>query len=115
MFLYKKIKEARNEKKMTQKQLAEELTQKGRKTSNTAIANWESGLNSPDVDTVQLMCQIFEKDGNYFFDTSNSNGNDFRFASNNGINTDGLDEKDIEEINRFVEFIKNKKKTNKEG
>ena len=109
MFLYKKIKEARNEKKMTQKQLAEELTQKGRKTSNTAIANWESGLNSPDVDTVQLMCEIFEKDGNYFFDTNN----DFRFASHNGIDTEGLDEDDIEEINRFVEFIKNKKKNEK--
>lgn len=111
MFLYKKIKEARNEKKMTQKQLAEELTQRGRKTSNTAIANWESGLNSPDVDTVQLMCQIFEKDGNYFFDTNS----DFRYANYNGIDTDGLDEKDIEEINRFVEFIKNKKKNENKG
>lgn len=109
MFLYKKIKEARNEKNMTQKQLAEELTRRGRKTSNTAIANWESGLNSPDVDTVQLICEILGKDGNYFFDTNS----DFRFASYNGIDTDGLDENDIEEINRFVEFIKNKKK-NKE-
>lgn len=110
MFLYKKIKEARNEKNMTQKQLAEELTNRGRKTSNTAIANWESGLNSPDVDTVQLMCEILEKDGNYFFDSNSS----FRYASHNGINTDGLDEKDIAEVNRFVEFIKNKKKQTKE-
>ena len=38
--------------------------------------------------------------------------NDFRYANHNGINTDGLDENDIEEINRFVEFIKNKKKKN---
>ena len=38
---------------------------------------------------------------------------DFRFASNGGIDTDGLDEKDIEEINRFVEFIKNKKNEKK--
>jgi transcriptional regulator with XRE-family HTH domain len=113
MFLYKKIKEARIEKKMTQKQLAEELTQRGRKTSNTAIANWESGLNSPDVDTVQLMCQVFEKDGNYFFDTNNDIDNDFRYANHNGINTDGLNEDEIEEINRFVEFIRNKKKDNK--
>lgn len=110
MFLYKKIKEARIEKGMTQKQLAEELTQKGRKTSNTAIANWESGLNSPDVDTVQLICEILEKDGNYFFDTNN----DFRYASNGGINTEGLDEEDMKEINSFVEFIRNRKKT-KEG
>lgn len=106
MFLYKKIRDARNEKKMTQKQLAEELTKRGRKTSNTAVANWESGLNSPDVDTVQLMCQIFDKDGNYFFDENN----DFRYANHNGINTDGLNKDEIEEINRFVEFIRNKKK-----
>lgn len=37
----------------------------------------------------------------------------FRYASNNGINTEGLDENDIEEINRFVEFIKNKKRNEK--
>lgn len=34
----------------------------------------------------------------------------FRYASHNGINTDGLSKEDIDEINRFVEFIKNKKK-----
>ena len=39
--------------------------------------------------------------------------NDFRYANHNGINTEGLDENDIEEINRFVEFIKNKKKNEK--
>lgn len=33
-----------------------------------------------------------------------------RQASHNGINTDGLDEKDIEEINSFVEYIRNRKK-----
>ena len=45
---------------------------------------------------------------------SNNNSNSFRYASHNGINTDGLDENDIDEINRFVEFIKNKKKNTKE-
>jgi hypothetical protein len=39
--------------------------------------------------------------------------NTFKYASYNGINEDGLDENDIEEINRFVEFIKNKKKNEK--
>ena len=73
MFLNIKIKEARIEKKMTQQQLADELTKLNRKTSNTAIANWESGLNSPDVETLQLICKILDKDGNYFFDFSNSN------------------------------------------
>ena len=107
MFLNKKIKDARLEKNMTQKDLANELTMRGRKTSNTAIANWESGLNSPDVDTLQLICEILGKDGNYFFDTNDN----VRHASYNGINTDGLDEKEIEEINNFVEYIRDRKKT----
>lgn len=111
MFLNKKIKDARIEKNMTQKQLADELTKRGRKTSNTAIANWESGLNSPDVDTLQIMCDILGKDGNYFFNTNN----DFKYASYNGIDTEGLDENDIKEINRFVEFIKNKKNNKSEN
>ena len=106
-----KIKEARTEKGMTQKQLAEELTKMGHKTSNTAIANWESGLNKPDIDTLEAICIILEKDGNYFFDTL---GNSFRYASHNRINTEGLDENDMEEVNNYVEFVRNKKKKNKE-
>lgn len=39
--------------------------------------------------------------------------NDFRMASFDGIDVDGLDEQDIEEINRFVEFLKQKKKKDK--
>ncbi len=38
---------------------------------------------------------------------------DFRYAEYNGINTEGLDENDIEEIKRFVEFVKNKKMNDK--
>lgn len=72
MFIGKKIKEARNEMNMTQKQLAKELIQKGKKASNTAIANWESGLNSPDIETLQEICNILKKDGNYFFELENN-------------------------------------------
>ena len=39
-----------------------------------------------------------------------SNNKDFRYANHNGINIEGLDDDDIEEINRSVEFIRNKKK-----
>ena len=39
-----------------------------------------------------------------------NNLSNVRMASFDGIDTEGLDEDDIEEINRFVEFIKNKKK-----
>jgi len=101
MFLYKKIKEARLEKKLTQKQLANELSQRGRKTSNTVIANWESGLNSPDVDTLQLLCEILEKDGNYFFDIASQ--------EKIVIDIDGLNESDLKDIQEYVNFKKSKK------
>lgn len=39
--------------------------------------------------------------------------NDFRYASHNGIDTEGLTEDEIKEINNFVEFIKNRKKKDK--
>ena len=109
MFLKEKIKEARLEKKMTQKQLADELTKLGRKTSNTAIANWESGLNSPDVDTLQLICGILDKDRNYFF-SQDSENNNFKYASNNGLDTEGLTEEEVEELKEFIRFKKSLKK-----
>lgn len=39
--------------------------------------------------------------------------NDFRMASYDGLNTEGLDENDIKEINEFIEFVKQKKKKDK--
>ncbi len=105
MFINKKIKEARLEKKMTQKQLADELTNLGRKTSNTAIANWESGLNSPDIDTLQLICIILDKDGNYFFDNISNN-------ATSKLDISGLDKKDIQELQEIIEIKKKLKKEN---
>ena len=110
MFLNEKIRMARQEKGLTQKQLADELTRLGRKTSNTAIANWESGLNSPDVDTLELICKIVEKDGNYFFDTNIDSLKDIKMASYNGVDVEGLSENEIEEVKQFVEFVRKRNK-----
>lgn len=38
------------------------------------------------------------------------NTDDFRYAAYNGLDTEGLDENDIKEINSFIEFVKNRKK-----
>ena len=71
VYFNNRIRNARIEKKLTQKQLAEKLSSLGHKTSNTAIANWESGLNKPDIDTLEAICKILDKDGNYFLNTIN--------------------------------------------
>lgn len=67
-----------------------------------------------DVDYLDLYVKAGYADLAEYEKRVQNNSNDFRYASNNGIDTDGLDEKDIEEINKFVEFIKNKKKQTKE-
>ena len=103
MFLNKKIKEARLEKKVTQKQLAIELCKLGRKTSNTSIANWESGLNNPDIDTLSLICDILDKDLNYFF--SNNDKKD-----SPSIQLNDLTDEEINELKQYKDFIKSKRK-----
>lgn len=87
---------------------------------------------NPSIETLKLLAQAMHMDLDHLLKLLNDDqtiyldeneykkqfntNNNFRYASHNGINTEGLDENDIEEINRFVEFIKNKKKNeNKEG
>lgn len=81
---------------------------------------------SPSIETLKLLAQAMHMDLDYLLKLLNDNqeiyldedeykkqfstNTNFRYANYNGINTEGLDENDIEEINRFVEFIRNKKK-----
>lgn len=55
---------------------------------------------------------LYEKAGyiDLIEDEKKSKRNNFRYASHNGLDTEGLDEDDIKEINAFIEFVKNKKK-----
>jgi len=55
MVIGAKIKEARTEKKMTQQELADLLN-----ISRSAISNWESGRNYPDLDTIVRLSDILE-------------------------------------------------------
>lgn len=105
-------------------------------SSRSYIHMLEKNLNpttnkpiSPSIETLKLLAQAMHMDLDYLLKLLNDNqeiyldedeykkqfstNTNFRYANHNGINTEGLDEKDIEEINRFVEFIKNKKKNEK--
>lgn len=85
------------------------------------LSNYLKGTYEAKQDNVYALSLILNVDEAWLmgYDVPMKNENqttintDFRYANHNGINTDGLDENDIEEINRFVEFIKNKKKNEK--
>ncbi len=126
MFLGDLIKNYRMQNKLSQRDFAKLCN-----LSHTYIAALEKNIDSrtgkpiaPTLDTIKYVSQAMnmsiedilhslEDDQEFNLKNEAPKFDDFRFASNNGINTDGLDDTDIEEINRFVEFIKNKKKKEK--
>lgn len=58
---------ARKEKKLTQKELALKIH-----AAHNSISNWENNQNMPDPDTIQNLCWVLDVQPNYFFsfDTS---------------------------------------------
>ena len=126
MFLGDLIKNYRMQNKLSQRDFAKLCN-----LSHTYIAALEKNIDSrtgkpiaPTLDTIKYVSQAMnmsiedilhslEDDQEFNLKNEAPKFDDFRFASNNVINTDGLDDTDIEEINRFVEFIKNKKKKEK--
>lgn len=71
---------------------------------------FDGDVNDIRLSTSRKLCDFFHITLDDLLD-DDIELNDFRYASQNGINIDGLDENEIEEVNRFVEFIRNKKKS----
>ncbi len=65
----KKLRQARNEKHLTQKQLAEFVNAK-----HNSVSDWENDKNKPDPDTIELLCGVLEISPNYLL---NSKSDDF--------------------------------------
>lgn len=72
---------------------------------------FDGDVNDIRLSTSRKLCDYFKITLDDLLD-DDIELNNFRHASYNGIDTNELDENDIEEINRFVEFVKNKKKNN---
>ena len=87
--------------------------------STKRLSLWENGHDyNMDIEITEKLANLYNVDFNWLMGSGDPQyspytNDDFRYASYNGIDTEGLDENDIEEINRFVEFIKNKKKNEK--
>ena len=61
----KRLRRARTEKHMTQKQLADLLSVK-----HNSISNWENDINKPDPDMIELLCGVLEISPNFLLETS---------------------------------------------
>lgn len=60
-----KLKEARQDKKLTQRQLAEAIGAK-----HNSISNWENDQNRPDTDTIEYICGVLDITPNQLLDKS---------------------------------------------
>lgn len=57
-----KLRAARKDKKLTQKELASKIG-----AAHNSISNWENDQNKPDPDTIQELCWVLDVTPNYFF------------------------------------------------
>ena len=78
--------------------------------AKSSLSEYINGRYEAKQDGVYLLAKALDVNESWLMGLDVPMERDFRYASHKGINTEGLDENDIEEINRFVEFIKNKKK-----
>ncbi|WP_245415775.1 helix-turn-helix domain-containing protein [Alteribacter populi] len=70
MDIGERIKNLRNEKKITQKDLAHKL-----QVATTAVSAWERGANRPMVEKIAAMSEIFDVPFTYFFAEEMKNRN----------------------------------------
>lgn len=100
MSLNEELKKARKAKGMTQSEAAIALG-----TKNTTISNWESGVSRPDVDTLVLLCRLYEVTPNelleYYYEPET-------IAAHH--DEEEWTDAELAEIEAFKEFVRSKRK-----
>lgn len=106
-----RIKQLRTELNLTQEQLANKLKSVKGKSS---IANYESGSNLPSDEVKLQMCNIFNCSLDYLLCKSDIRNpeelKNIQFANAGGLDTKGLDDDDLLELQRQIEYMKKLKK-----
>lgn len=78
-----KLRTARKQKKLTQKELALKIG-----AAHNSISNWENNQNKPDPDTIQELCWVLDVTPNYFFSSEKANWENLpRFSNIRPIET----------------------------
>ena len=82
-------------------------------TSRSNIANYENDKNMPSVDILEKLAILFNVSIDYLLGKSEIRNPDeiqkVQFANAGGLDTKGLDEEDLEELQRQIDYIKKMK------
>lgn len=85
--------------------------------SRTAISAWEIGRNEPSNEDTIKIADFFGVSVDYLIGNSNIRNpeelKNIQFANNGGLDTNGLDEEEMRELQRQIDFIKKMKKKQK--
>lgn len=102
-----RIKQLREEKNITQLQLAEKLN----KTQQT-ISLYENGINEPDLDSYIVLSKIFGYSIEYIAGKSDIRNPEIQSPTENKLDLDGLDTEDFIQLQNLIHYIHHLKEKN---
>lgn len=109
MFIMNRLKLLREERGLYQKDIAKLLS-----VSIPAVNQYESGKRDMSTDTILKLADFFNVSTDYLLGKSDIRNieelKQVRFANSGGVNTEGLDEEDLKELQRHIEYMKKIKK-----
>lgn len=107
-----RIKFLREELNMTQQELANKLN-----GAKSTVAMYEKGDRKPSMEILLRLSDIFDCSIDYILGKSDIRNpeelKNVKFANATGLDTAGLDEEDLEELQRQIEYMKKLKKNKK--
>lgn len=107
-----RIKSLREDYGMTQQELADKIH-----GAKSTIAMYEKGDRKPSMEVLIKLSEIFNCTIDYLLGKSEIRNPEelkkVRFANAGGLNTEGLDEEDMLELQRQIDYIKKMKNKNK--
>lgn len=101
--MHNRLKYLRNEKKITQRQLAKLLN-----LSSSTIAMYETGKRKPDCETLQRIADFFDVSTDYLLGRTDILNPYTENDGNISLDLSGLSKKDIDKVQEYVELLKQK-------
>ncbi|MFZ7646566.1 MULTISPECIES: helix-turn-helix domain-containing protein [Staphylococcus] len=102
--LAENLKKLMDDKNVTQKQLSEEIG-----VSQSTISNWLQELKYPRIGHIQLLADYFNIPKSALTERKDKTQSEQNTMAAH-FNKEDLTEEEIEEVNKFIEWIKNRDK-----
>lgn len=97
-----RIKLLREEKGMTQQELADKID-----GAKSTVAMYEKEDRKPSLEVLIKLSEIFDCSIDFILGKSNiRKPENINFANNNGLNIDGLNDEQVEELKKQVEYFR---------